>query len=221
MRILKIIWTIIFFIFLTFLTQVGGVIYLISLLPYKFIHKRFTGKLIQGTLKLFSFFSLYFISTFFIVPILAKQFGRVPLPLTQTENLKPLNFLTCLLNRHYVHQDLRHSATAVSKEMNRKFPGTVVNYLDANFPFFKKFPLLPHLSHNDGKKLDIAFCYIVNKTGEQTNETPSGIGYGISEEPKQNEINTADYCEEKGYWQYSFLKKFILQKKNKILYLTV
>ena len=43
--------------------------------------------------------------------------------------------------------------TSVIKELN----GTniEIHYLDANFPFINKFPLLPHLSHNDGKKIDI------------------------------------------------------------------
>ena len=95
--------------------------------------------------------------------------------------------------------------------MDNKFPGTTVNYLDANFPFLDKFPLFPHLSHNDGKKLDLSFCYRDNKTGESTNECPSFIGYGICEEPRPNEKNTADFCADKGYWQYSFMTKVISQ----------
>jgi hypothetical protein len=35
--------------------------------------------------------------------------------------------------------------------MDEKFPGTVTIALDANFPFVNGFPLLPHLSHADGK----------------------------------------------------------------------
>ncbi len=98
--------------------------------------------------------------------------------------------------------------------MNNKFPGTVVNYLDANFPFLDNFPLIPHLSHNDGKKLDIAFCYIDNKTNKPTNEAPSTMGYGISEEPRPNEVNMANFCAQKGNWQYSFLMKIIPQNNK-------
>lgn len=95
--------------------------------------------------------------------------------------------------------------------MNEKYPGTTINYLDAGFPFLNGFPLIPHLSHNDGKKLDIAFCYSNSKTGAQTNEVPSFIGYGISEEPITGEVNTAEECDIKGFWQYSFMKKIIPQ----------
>ncbi|MGZ8559907.1 MAG: hypothetical protein ACXWWC_16310 [Chitinophagaceae bacterium] len=154
---------------------------------------------------------LYSITTFFIVPVVAKPLGRVPLPLKQKDNLKPLNFLTCFLNRHYVRPELKLTTFEVAKQLNRKFPGTVINYLDANFPFFNNFPLIPHLSHNDGKKLDLAFCYIDNKTGTPVNKTPSFIGYGISEEAEKDEVNTASFCSEKGYWQYSFLNKIISQ----------
>jgi hypothetical protein len=106
---------------------------------------------------------------------------------------------------------LRQIAFEVAKQMSEKFSGTTVNYLDANFPFINKFPLIPHLSHNDGKKLDLSFCYSDTKTNKPTNECPSFIGYGICEEPQANEKNTADFCADKGYWQYSFMTKLVPQ----------
>ena len=99
----------------------------------------------------------------------------------------------------------------IAEKMNAKFPNTTINYLDANFPFVNGFPLIPHLSHCDGKKIDLSFCYIDNKTKLQTNNCPSFIGYGICEEPMTNEKNTADFCAGNGYFQYSFLKKIIPQ----------
>ncbi len=214
MRIIKFIWSTIIFIFLTVLTQVGGMVYLISGFSNKFINKRFENRSVRSVLKFASFLILYSITTFLIIPVFAKPLGRVPLPLTPQDNLKPLNFLTCFLNRHYVRPELKQTAIDVAKQINSKYPGTVINYLDANFPFINNFPLVPHLSHNDGKKLDIAFCYIDNKTGMPTNQTPSFIGYGISEEPRKDEVNTAGFCSEKGYWQYSFLKNIIPQGKQ-------
>ena len=173
--------------------------------------KWFTNKGVRSASKLASFLILYSIGSFLIVPIIAKPFGRVALPLTQKDNLQPLNFLTCFLNRNYVRPELRQTTLEVAREMNRKYPGTVINYLDANFPFINDFPLVPHLSHNDGKKLDIAFCYIENKTGMPTNDVPSFIGYGICEEPRAKEVNTANFCASRGSWQYSFMKKIIPQ----------
>jgi hypothetical protein len=157
------------------------------------------------------------LTTFLIVPVIAKPLGRVPLPLTETNHLQPLNILTCFLNRNYVRPELKQTAFEVANQMNDKFPGTTTNYLDANFPFIDKFPLIPHLSHNDGKKLDLSFCYRDNKTNEPTNECPSFIGYGICEEPRPNEKNTADFCADKGYWQYSFMTKVISQDNKQDL----
>ena len=137
----------------------------------------------------------------------------------ETNNLQPLNVLTYFLNRNYVRPELKQTAFEVAKQMNAKFPSTTLNYLDANFPFFDKFPLFPHLSHNDGKKLDLSFCYLDNKTNKQTNQCPSFIGYGICEEPLPGEINTSNICAKKGYWQYSIMQKITPQdnKKNFLL----
>jgi len=125
--------------------------------------------------------------------------------------------LTCLLNRNYVRPALREAAFEVAKAMNDEFPGTVVNYLDANFPFIDKFPLIPHLSHNDGKKLDLSFCYRDTQKNEPTNDSPSFIGYGICEAPRPDEHNTAKACADKGCWQCSFLTKVIPQNSKEHL----
>jgi hypothetical protein len=217
MRILGRILTILFFCLLTILTQIGGIILLCSFLTHKFIDKRTTNGLTQPLLKFSAFIVLYCLATFLLVPFIAKPFGRVPLPLTEENHLKPLNILTCLFNRNYVKPELRQAVYDVAKQMNDKFPETTLNYLDANFPFIRRFPLFPHLSHNDGKKLDFSFCYIDNKTKHSTNRCPSFYGYGICEEPLPSEENTADFCASKGYWQYSLLKK-ITPQGNKVNY---
>ena len=189
----------------------GGLVYLVSILTCKWTDKWTSKNYLKATYRLTSFLTLYFLTTFLIVPAIAKPLGRVPLPLTETNHLQPLNMLTCFLNRNYVTPDLYKTALDIAGQMNNNFPGTTVNYLDANFPFVDKFPLIPHLSHNDGKKIDLSFCYRDTKTGETTNECPSFIGYGICEEPLPNEKNTADFCTDKGYWQYSFMTKIISQ----------
>lgn len=196
---------------MTVLTQVGGIVYLLTIFTYNITDKWTSNKSLKVTYRLTSFILFYCLTTIIIVPVIAKQFGRVPLPMTETNHLQPLNRLTFFLNRNYVRPELRQSAFEVATKMNDKFPGTITNYLDANFPFIDKFPLFPHLSHNDGKKLDLSFCYCYSKTNEQTNECPSFIGYGISEEPLSDEKNTADFCSENGYWQYSFLTKVVSQ----------
>lgn len=214
MWLLKASLTIILFCLLTVLTQVGGLVYLFSILTHRWTDKWTSNQLLKTTYRLTSFLALYCLATFLIVPIMAKPLGRVPLPLTSTHHLQPLNILTCLLNRHYVKPALKQTAFEVANQMNEKFPGTITNYLDANFPFMDHFPLIPHLSHHDGKKLDLSFCYRDARTGEATNDGPSFIGYGICEEPRPNEKNTADFCADKGHWQYSFLTQVIPQDKK-------
>jgi hypothetical protein len=214
MRVVKYILRTLVFIILTILTQVGGVIYLLSLLTHAFIDRKTGRKISRVGLKFGSFLLLYLLSTFLIVPVLARPFGRVALPITESGHLQPLNIITCLLNRHYVRPELKEATLAVAKQMNARYPGTVINYLDANFPFINKFPLIPHLSHNDGKKLDLAFLYIDQKSGSPSDEAPSIIGYGVNEEPAANEINMPGQCALNGSWQYSFMSKIIPQGKK-------
>jgi hypothetical protein len=214
MRIAKIVLIVIVFFLLTALTQVGGVIYLLSFVSHGVIRKRIVKGYIKLAVKFAVFLLMYFLATFVIVPPIAKLFGRLPLPVTKTDNLRPLNILTCFLNRNYVKADLERGAFSVAKQMNDAFPGTTVNYLDASFPFVRGFPLLPHLSHNDGKKLDLSFFYIDKRTAKRTDVAPSFIGYGICEEPRINEVNTADFCALKGYRRYSFLKAIVPQSNK-------
>ena len=154
----------------------------------------------------------YVLVSLFIVPPLAKTwYNRIPLPMVREGNFQPLNFITCILNRHYVRSSLLVHAKNVANRLEAKHPGTVMYYLDANFPFINGFPLPPHLSHNDGVKLDLAFCYKDQKTGVAVNASPSWMGYGVCEEPRAGEENMSELCEEKGYWHYSFLKVIMPQ----------
>jgi hypothetical protein len=206
---IRILYGLFVFSILTVLTQVGGIVYLVSILTYPLIDKWAGSKLLRVPYRLFSFMLLYGLATLFIVPPLAALFGRVPLPRTATQQVQPLNLITCLLNRHYVRPVMRQTVLEAAAQMSKTFPGTIINYLDANFPFMDGFPLVPHLSHNDGEKLDLSFCYIDAQTGKPTNECPSWIGYGIGEAARHDEVNTTDLCKSKGYWQYSLLNEII------------
>lgn len=201
-----------FFILLTLLTQIGGLVYLLSFISYPFINRRLQGTFLRGTAKFGVFLALYTLATFGVVPVVAPKFGRVPLPARESASLRPLTFITPFLNRHYVRPELKQTTQEAALQMNEKFPGTSLNYLDANFPFLDQFPLLPHLSHNDGKKLDLAFFYQDRQTGKASKGNPSFIGYGVCEEPLAGEENTTEYCQQLGYWQYSFLTAIVPQK---------
>ena len=119
-----------------------------------------------------------------------------------------------LANRNYVRPELNDVVESIAHSLNSRSNGIYLVYLDANFPFIDGFPLLPHLSHNDGKKLDLTFIY-QNEEGSSTNLKRSRSGYGVYEEPRNKEFDQANDCREKGYWQYGFPKYLSLGEVNK------
>ena len=203
---LKVVLKVILFILLTVTTQIGGIIYLLSL----FISHKWNKNLKFKTSIVF--IGIYLFSTLIIVPEIAPFFGREKI--INSEKIKPTNFMTVLLNRNYVRPKLNE----LLNETEKKLGGTniEIHYLDGNFPFINKFPLLPHLSHNDGKKIDISLIY-ETKTGEITNKQKSISGYGLFENPKHNEYNQIEKCLKNGYFQYDFPKYLTLGKINKEL----
>jgi hypothetical protein len=187
MRIFKLFGHFILILILTALTQVGGLIWMISVLISIKFKKR----------KRNIFALLYLLFNLVIVPSIAKQFGREQLPWFN-DNLKPRNWFYPLAFRNYVNPELYE----LLKESSSKSK-IQITYLDANFPFFDGFPLLPHLSHNDGKKIDISFMYL-DENGKPTGKKPSVSGYGVYSEADKN--YTSNSCKSKGYWQYDFSK---------------
>lgn len=190
---------------LTIITQIGGVIYLMAIL----LVKRKSSKYRLKRIALFSL--LYLIITLFFVPIFAPIFGREKIK--KFDHVEARTFMTDLLNRNYVQPELNASLQKIAIGLDKKHKGIKLVYLDANFPFINKFPLLPHLSHNDGKKIDISFIY-KDESGELMNKKPSVSGYGFFEGPKPREYNQIEKCLDVGKWQYDFTKYFTFGTVN-------
>ncbi len=201
---------------LTILTQVGGLLYLLYQPFSRGIKKKVRQPVKSFFIRAAFFSGILVLFSLLIVPMLARPFGRVPLPLfsQQDRPLKPANLLTVFANRHYVEPELKEAIIQVSSSFAKKEPGTTILYLDANFPFFNGFPLIPHLSHDDGEKLDIGFVYKNKRTGDRLKRSPTLFGYGLTENPSQGEFNQPAACEKKGYWQYSLLTMITLPKPN-------
>jgi hypothetical protein len=177
--------SILLFLVLTLITQVGGLIYLVVLLAGRHLLPSHWGISLRWVVLLPCFLLLYGGFSAYLVPTLAEMSGRVPLQ-CQAKEGRPYaarNAIFCLLNRHYVSPQLRDLLTALSLDLAEAHPGTLVAYLDAGFPFFDGFPLLPHLSHRDGRKLDIAFFY-GDSGGYRPAKTPSPLGYWGYERPR-------------------------------------
>ncbi len=199
--ILKLIKHLLLFLLLTIITQIGGIVYLVFLN----LNKKSFSKLKSVLL----FFAVYILATFVIVPNIAPFFGREKV--THKNNIKPTNFATVILNRNYVKPKLNKLLQNTAIEL--KSDAIEIRYLDANFPFMDKFPLMPHLSHNDGKKIDVSFVY-QSENGKVTAKQKSISGYGVFEKPKPTEINQINNCLNKGYWQYDYAKYMTFGKVN-------
>lgn len=145
---------------LTILTQIGGGAWIISL----FFRQR-----------IFAFILVYAALTVAAIWI-APSFGRVALNCFDRGPLQVQSWMYCALNRNYVAPELRDVLTDTAEELDRRYPGTETLVLDANFPFLNGFPLLPHLSHDDGDKVDLALYYR-DETGYLPGATRSPIGY--------------------------------------------
>ncbi|RDL49318.1 hypothetical protein BLJAPNOD_00416 [Ensifer sp. M14] len=164
---------------LTALTQIGGLIWLVAML----LTRRVRGRA-RAVAMLAMFVPLYGLGSA-LAYATAPAFRRVPLPCfsEQGTTMRMQSILYCVLNRQYVVPELKTAALALSAHMSSSFPGTTTLTLDGNFPFFDGFPLLPHLSHADGRKLDIAFYYSDIGGTFRDGETRSPLGYFAFEQP--------------------------------------
>lgn len=154
------------------LSQIGGFAYLAGVLLGRSRTWRSLGVFLIC-------YAVLWIAASFIAPL----FGRVPLScgFGKNDNLKMQSSLYCVLSRHYVTPELKEVAFDLADHIEGNFPGTTTLALDGNFPFFTGFSLLPHLSHDDGRKLDLAFYYSEN------GKTKSPIGYWAFEPPTSKE----------------------------------
>lgn len=193
-----------FIVFGTVITQVGGAVYLAHLLwcRWRSIRRPF--------LRMLSFTVLYLSVIVFVLPRLAALNGRVPMPVHGHESrfVRPHTWFTVLANRHYVRPELRAMTVAVAEELQQDHPGVVVEYLDANFPLLKRFRMYPHLRHDNGKKLDLAYVRR-HPDGSYAYRYFSFFGYGFCAEPLPGEPDMPRECADRGRHQYNILERWV------------
>ncbi|MBS1593052.1 MAG: hypothetical protein JST90_01925 [Bacteroidetes bacterium] len=204
---MKILVRLIIFLLLTLLTQVGGVIYLLCWPLFYLIEKKAAKKSASFLLKPLSFLVVYILLSATVIPMLAGVFGRAALPVFGGHGIRPNNIMTCLLNRHYVRRSLRDVLIEVADKQKENGISLPLRYLDAGFPFVNGWPMLPHLSHNDGRKLDLSYYYQDKENAEALTGTPAWSGYGFCEAPVNGEVDMPCQCEQSGHTQYSILRK--------------
>jgi len=167
--------------FLTALTQVGGVLLWLWLPVADLLFGALPGRRsVRRIAAAALFVPAYLAVTVLIVPPLAAPFGRVPLPCWPRSDTAygALTITTCLLNRHYAAPEARAALSTTAVLLAKTAPGRRISYLDAGFPFFSWFPMLPHLSHGDGRGIDLALLFVDPATGGPApGRAPSPIGY--------------------------------------------
>lgn len=129
---------------LTVVTQIGGACYAAGLaVAARFGARRgvAAGVLLYGAL------------TAVVLPSAAPLWGRAALPCGAG------SAMYCALNRHYGTPELVAAVARIAAELHRQHPGAAVTSLDAGFPLPLRMPLLPHLSHRDGRAVDLALFY--------------------------------------------------------------
>ncbi|WP_127112100.1 hypothetical protein [Shimia sediminis] len=145
---------------LTLLTQVGGLAWLLAMTVKR---------------RVLAFLTLYVLLTV-VASFTAPLFGRQALSCWQTGPLQMQSWTYCVLNRNYASPEVIHALNAAATSLDSQFKGTKTLVLDLNFPFLDGFPLLPHLSHDDGEKADLAFFYR-DENGYLPGVTRSPLGY--------------------------------------------
>lgn len=168
---------------LTLLTQLGGIAWIIALF--------FRHRLIVFALAYAALWTLAYIAS-----------PRTTLPCFGAP-LRMQSPLYCVLNRHYVTPELANVARDAAAQMAASRPGTITLALDGGFPFLTGMPLIPHLSHDDGEKLDFAFFYTNPKGTYLPGKTRSPLGYFAFENlsPETCPANTLTLR-----WQFAWLQ---------------
>lgn len=111
--------------------------------------------------------------------------GLVPLPCDGSEPMDPAHPAYCSRGRVYVRPQVRAALIDAAREMAERFPGTRLIFMDASGAD-GRVPFEPHLSHGDGRQVDISLFY-VSLDGDQIQGTPPGSrlnGYGNYEPPR-------------------------------------
>jgi hypothetical protein len=152
---------------LTMLSQLGGLAWAGAMLV-----SRRKGLRMQGFLLVFG---LFYGLIWGAAQVTAPAFGRVPLPCSGAP-LRMQSPLYCALMRNFVTPELRDVAMDAAHAVAAEHPGTITLALDGSLPFLDGLPLFPHLSHDDGEKLDFAFFY-ADATGYAPGQTASPLGY--------------------------------------------
>lgn len=187
------------FVAATAITQVGGIVFLVTLLLFRLLRRAGISKLVVALGGVVFFLAAIVAVNRYIVPPLAALNGREPLRCEAAEqrHYAALSPVYCALGRNYVRPEVKTVMEAMARDLAAQYPGLVVTYLDAGFPFLDGFPLPPHLSHHDGRRVDLAYFYKDSAGSYLPLTAPSFLGYWGFETAPAGE---ASPCADKVRW---------------------
>jgi len=203
--------------FLTFLSQTGGIILFIFLIIRSFLSKDLS-KSKRAIRNWGLFITLYGGINLLLVPQIAQKYNKVPMPIF-SESLRPHRLAYALLNRHYVTPKMRDEMIVTATAMSKKYPGIITYYLDGSHPIGTP-RLYPHLKHKSGRKLDVCFFY-KEKEDNEPHTNPSVLGYGYYAPPRTGERDLPAECAQNGSWWYGFTGWFVFDSTGQDLKIDV
>lgn len=173
------------FALLTTVTQLGGLVFLATLLMVQLLRRAGGGKLAAALAGVVFFLAAIIAVNRYAVPPLAALNEREPLRCAANaeQPYAALNPVYCLLGRNYVRAEVKAMLDAMARDLNMQYPGVTAAYLDTGFPLLDGFPLPPHLSHDDGRRIDLAYFYSDGAGTYAPLTAPSPLGYWGFETP--------------------------------------
>lgn len=102
--------------------------------------------------------------------------GLVTLPCDGSTPLEPVKDRYCRLDRHFVTPAARDALVAAAEAVTAHYPDEVLRFMDASgADGVKPFP--PHLSHGDGRQIDLGLYY-TDRAGRPLANFPDTTRYG-------------------------------------------
>lgn len=115
--------------------------------------------------------------------------GLVRLPCEGEARLRAANRNYCNKDRNYVTPAAQSVMRDLAVTVAAAHPDAIVHYMEASWPSGKK-PMPPHLSHGDGREIDVALFY-ETRAGVALQRPPTPSGYYAFEPRRRTD---ADPC---------------------------
>ncbi|QIG46852.1 hypothetical protein G5V57_03280 [Nordella sp. HKS 07] len=167
------------FIVLTAFAQLGGIVFVAGLVMASWLRRAGARRSLAVLIAIAFFLTALPLANLLIAPALASLNGRVALPCRagSPPSHAALSPIYCFLGRNYARPEVKTLLDAMTRDLGQAHPDLVVATLGIGFPVIDGFPLPPHLSHDDGRRIDLAYFYKDAAGNPVPLAAPSCLGY--------------------------------------------